>query len=242
MKLAGQVAVVAGAGRGIGKAIALRFAAEGAKVVLASRTATELEALAGQIRAAGGEALAVPTDATNEADVERLVAKAIKAYGKVDIMVANAGMAYYKSLAETSVEEYNAMMNTNMLTTFLAARKVVPHMIERRKGMLLIVSSMAGQRGFPNEAVYCASKHAQVGFSHALDKELREYNIKVAALCPGGVNTTFAIGTGRTDGDPRIAAMLEADTVAEAALLMCSMPEKARIMEIWMRPMSEGLE
>lgn len=242
MKLAGKVAVVTGAGRGIGRAIAKLFAAEGAKVVINARTTSELEALADEIRAAGGEALVVPGDSSQASDAKTLVEKTIATYGKVDIVIPNVGMAYYKSLAETSIEMYDTMMNTNMRSTFLVTQGFVPYLIEQRKGQIIIVASMAGQRGFAGEAVYCASKHAQVGFARALDKELREHNIKVATLSPGGVNTSFAIGTGRTEGDPNIAAMLEAETVAEAALLVAAMPEKARIMDVWMRPMSEGLE
>lgn len=242
MKLANKVAVITGAGRGIGRAIALAFAREGAKVVVTSRTAAELEELVAEARKLGGDGLAVAGDATREEDAKRVVEAALQQYGKIDILVNNTGMAYYKPLSETSLDEYNTMMDTNMKSTFLFTRHVVPHMIERREGMIIIVSSMAGVRGFPNEAVYCATKHAQMGFATALDKELREYNIKVGTLNPGGVNTTFAIGTGRTEGDPKIAAMLDAETVAEAAVLMASVPEKARIMQVWMRPMSEALE
>lgn len=242
MKLADKVALITGAGRGIGRAIALAFAREGARVVVTSRTGEELDQVVAQVQAMGGQGLAVPGDATQEADVLRVVGAALAAYGRIDILVNNAGIAYYKPLVETSAEEYDAMMDTNMRSTFLYTRHVVPHMMERRQGIIILVSSMAGVRGFANEAVYCATKHAQMGFAAALDKELRPYNIKVGTLNPGGVNTTFAIGTGRTAGDPRIAAMLDPETVAEAAVLMASVPEKARVMQIWMRPMSEPLE
>ncbi|PZN12796.1 MAG: short-chain dehydrogenase [Bacillota bacterium] len=242
MRLANKVALITGAGRGIGKAIALAFAREGAKVVVTSRTQAELDSVVNQVKELGSEGTAVVGDASKEADVEKVVNTALRTYGQIDILVNNVGMAYYKPLVETSVEEYDTMMNTNMRSTFLYTRYVVPHMIERRQGTIIIVSSMAGVRGFANEAVYCATKHAQMGFATALDKELRPYNIKVGTLNPGGVNTTFAIGTGRTAGDPKIAMMLDPETVAEAAVLMATAPEKARIMQIWMRPMSEAFE
>lgn len=242
MRLANKVAIITGAGRGIGRAIALAFAREGAKVVVTSRTASELDHLVAEVKGLDSDGLAVPGDASQEADVRRVVEAALTTYGKIDILVNNVGMAYYKPLVETSLEEYDTMMDTNMRSTFLFTRHVVPHMIERGEGMVIIVSSMAGVRGFANEAVYCATKHAQMGFATALDKELRPYNIKVGTLNPGGVHTTFAIGTGRMAGDPKIAAMLEPETVAEAAVLMATVPEKARIMQIWMRPMSEALE
>ena len=139
--------------------------------------------------------------------------------GRLDILVNNAGVGIYGDLVKTSAEDYDTMMDSNMRSTFLFARHAVPVMIERGAGVIINVASMAGVMGFAGEAAYCATKFAQVGFTQALDRELRPRGIKVGAVCPGGVKTEFAIGTGRTEEGVAQSGMLEADDVAAAALL-----------------------
>ena len=128
-----------------------------------------------------------------------------------------------------------------MRSTFLFTRHATHVMIEQRSGMILMISSMAGKYGFAGEAVYCATKFAQVGFAQAMDKELHAYGIKVGVICPGGVKTEFAIGTGRTEEGVAQSGMLDAEDVAAAVLLACTQPAQSRIIEIQMRPMSEPL-
>jgi short-subunit dehydrogenase len=125
--------------------------------------------------------------------------------------------------------------------TFLFTRNAVPVLLERGKGMIITIASMAGVTGFAREAVYCATKFAEVGFSQALDRELRPRGIKVGVVCPGGVKTEFAIGTGRTEEGVATSGMLDAEDVAEATLLMATQPPHGRITEIRMRPMVEPL-
>jgi short-subunit dehydrogenase len=161
--------------------------------------------------------------------------------GRLDILVNNVGIGIYKNLVDTSAGDYDAMMDTNMRSTFVFTRHAVPVMLERGAGSIINVSSMAGVMGFAGEAVYCATKFAQVGFSQALDRELRPRGIKVGALCPGGVKTEFAIGTGRTAQGVAASGMLDADDVAAAALLMATTSAGARVVEIRMRPMAEPL-
>jgi short-subunit dehydrogenase len=132
-------------------------------------------------------------------------------------------------------------MNTNMRSTFLFTRHTVPVLLERGAGTIINISSMAGVMGFAGEAVYCATKFAQVGFTQALDRELRPHGIKVGVVCPGGVKTEFAIGTGRTEEGVAASGMLDAEEVAAAALLMATRSAGARIIEIRMRPMIEPL-
>jgi len=133
------------------------------------------------------------------------------------------------------------MMDSNVRSTFLFTRHAVPVMIEHGSGTILMISSMAGIYGFPGEAVYCATKFAQVGFAQALDKELRPHGIKVGVICPGGVKTEFALGKGRTEESVANSAMLDPNDVAEAVLLACAQAPGSRIIEIQMRTMAEPL-
>jgi len=133
------------------------------------------------------------------------------------------------------------MMDSNVLSTFLFTRHAVPSMVERGAGTILMISSMAGVYGFPGEAVYCATKFAQVGFAQALDKELRPHGIKVGVICPGGVKTEFALGKGRTVESVAQSSMLDPEDVAGAVLLACTQAPGSRIIEIQMRTMAEPL-
>ena len=239
--LTGKVAVVTGASAGIGAASARSLAGAGARVVLTARRGERLEALARELRALGPEPLVVAGDAREEATARRVVDAAMSAAGRIDILLNNAGIGIYNQLVDTSAEDYDEMMDTNMRSTFLFTRQVAPVMIAQKSGTILMLSSMAGKYGFPGEAVYCATKFAQVGFAQGLDKELRPYGIKVGAICPGGVKTEFAIGRGRTEDGVAQSQMLEPSDVAAAVLLACTQSAGSRIIEIQMRPMVEAL-
>jgi short-subunit dehydrogenase len=240
-KLTGKVAIVTGASSGIGKASALALAAEGAQVVITARRQERLEALAAEINAMGTKAFIVAGDANDENTAKQCVETALNEAGSIDILINNTGMGNYKNLVDTSLEEYDQLMNTNMRTTFIFTRQVVPQMLSQQSGTILMISSMAGLYGFPNQAVYCATKFAQVGFTQALDKELRPSGIKLGVICPGGVKTEFAIGAGRTEESVAQSNMLEATDVASAVLLACTQAPGSRIIEIQMRTMSESL-
>ena len=239
-KINGKVALVTGASRGIGRASALALAEEGAHVVVTARTQDELDTLAEEIRGMGVKALAVAGDASSAEDVERIRQQVEAEMGQVDILVNNAGVAKYGSFLENTVDDYDWMMNTNVRSTFLFTRAFLGGMVERKSGSVIIVSSQAGLHGYAGEAVYCATKFAQVGFAEAIDKEYRESNIKVSVIAPGGVNTHFAFGTGRTPGEPYIAEMLEAESVADAVVFAAKQSPKSRILVVGMRPMSES--
>lgn len=237
----GQNVLITGASRGIGRAAALAFAREGANVIITARTLPELESLAAECEALGVRTAIFAVDATDAAAVYALRDAVLKDWGHIDILVNNAGVARYASLVETTVEDYEWMMNTNVRSTFLFTHAFVPSMIERKSGDIIFVSSQAGVAGFPNEAVYCATKHAQVGFAAALDGELRPHNIKVSVIAPGGVRTTFAFGTGRTEDMPALQGMSEAEDIAEAIVFAARQPAKTRALLIGLRPMSEKL-
>ena len=240
-RLSGKVAIVTGASAGIGRASALALAAEGAQLVLVARRQKRLEELAAAIDALGTKTLVVMGDVREEKTAKKAVKLALEEAGRIDILLNNAGIGIYKNLVDTSADEYDDLVDTNVRSTFLFTRHVAPTMIERKSGTILMLSSMAGIYGFAGEAVYCATKFAQVGFAQALDKELRPHGIKVGVICPGGVKTEFAIGHGRTQEGVDNSAMLEASDVASAVLLACTQTPGSRIIEIQMRTMAESL-
>ncbi|MFN8379152.1 MAG: SDR family oxidoreductase [Anaerolineae bacterium] len=236
-----KIALVTGASRGIGRASAVALAQEGAHVIVAARTASELDTLADEIRALGREALPVACDVSQTADVDRLFEQAVARFGRVDILINNAGAGKYGPVDALTPEDYDWMMDTNMRSTFLCTRKALPGMKERRDGHIVFVGSVSGLKGTPNQAVYSATKHAQHGFATALDAECREYNVKVSYLAPGGTSTHFAFGMGRIQGDPKLEQYLDPEDVAEAVVFAVTQPLKARAFLIGVRPMRESL-
>jgi NADP-dependent 3-hydroxy acid dehydrogenase YdfG len=240
-KLTGKVAVITGASAGIGLACAHALAAEGAYLVITARREERLKVLVEEGRALGTETVYVVGDAREESTAQQTVEAAVKNFGRLDILINNAGVGNYKNLVDTSAEEYDEMMDSNVRSTFLFTRHALPVMLEQGSGTILMISSMAGIYGFGGEAVYCATKFAQVGFAQALDKELRLHGIKVGVICPGGVKTEFALGKGRTEEGVAQSAMLEPEDVASAVLLACTQSTGSRIIEIQMRTMAEPL-
>ncbi len=237
--IAGTTALITGSSRGIGRATALALAKEGVNIVLAARNSDELNSLKSEVEALGVKALAVSTDVTDKKAVDALKAAAIDAFGQVDILVNNAGVARYTDVLGTTIEDYDWMMDTNMRSTFLCTSAFLPEMVNRGSGSIITVSSQAGLFGFPGEAVYCATKFAQVGFCQALDNEVRDKGVKVSIIAPGGVGTHFAIGTGREEGAPYLKEMLDAESVADAIVFAAKQDPKSRILLVGMRPMSE---
>ncbi|MCB9138714.1 MAG: SDR family oxidoreductase [Caldilineaceae bacterium] len=240
-KLTGKTAIITGASAGIGWACAMALAAEGANLVVTARRAERLAELAMAIDAAGGRAVTVVGDAVEEATALQCVAEAVENFGGLDILINNVGVGNYKNLVDTSVAEYDELMVTNMRSTFLFTRHAAPVMIGQGAGTILTVSSIAGIYGFPGEAVYCSTKFAQVGFTQALDKELRPHGIKVGVICPGGVKTEFALGKGRTEQSVAESEMLDPEDVAGVVLMACTQSPQSRIIEVQMRTMAEPL-
>jgi len=240
-QLDGKVAIITGASAGIGQAVARSLAREGARMVLTARRRDRLDDLVKEVRGLGGDAVVVLGDARDEQTAKDVVKQAQDSFGRIDILINNVGVGNYKNLVDTSLEDYVEMMDVNMKSGFLFSRHVVPVMIKQHDGLVLFVSSMAGVYGFPGEAVYCATKFAQVGFAQGLDKELRLHGIKVGTINPGGVKTEFALGKGRTEESVEKSEMLEAEDVAEAVLFSCVQPKHSRIIQVQMRTMSEAL-
>ena len=231
-QLTGKVAVVTGTSRGIGASIARALAAQGAKLGLASRSGDDLGI---------ADAVALPTDVRDRAQVQALVDATVERHGGLDILVANAGVGAYGPLVDLDPAHLDEMIDTNVKGVIYAASAAVPHLIARGGGDLVSVASEAGRRGLPNEAVYCASKFAQVGFTRALDHELRPHGIRCTNVCPGGVATDFAMedGRGRTPEMPELAGMMDSQDVTDAVLFVLTRPRGHRILELAMRPMTE---
>jgi 3-oxoacyl-[acyl-carrier protein] reductase len=240
-RLSGKTVLITGASAGIGWASALALAGEGANLVLNARRQERLAELESAVRKAGGKAVSLVGDASQEETARQAVDLAVKTFGSLDILINNVGIGNYKNLVDTSVEEYDEMVDSNVRSTFLFTRYAVPIMIKQGSGTILMVSSMAGVYGFGGEAVYCATKFAQVGFAQALDKELRPHGIKVGAICPGGVKTEFALGKGRTEQGVAASGMLDPEDVAGVILMACTQSPSSRIIEVQMRTMDEPL-
>jgi len=237
MLLANQTAIITGASSGVGRATALAFVKEGSAVLLTARREDRLIAICSQIRTAGGRAEYVVGDAALESTASAAASAALQHFGKIDHLINNTGMGNYKNLVDTSTAEYDQMMDTNMKSSFLFTRAVVPQMIAQRSGNIVFVSSIVGLRGAAGEAVYSATKFAQAGFSQSLDEELRQYNIKVGCFFPGGIKTEFAVGLGRTELSVAASNMMDPADVADAILFISTRPANARVNELTLRHM-----
>jgi NADP-dependent 3-hydroxy acid dehydrogenase YdfG len=228
--LDGKVALVTGASRGIGAAVARALAAEGVRVALASRSGDDL-GLEG--------AVARPTDVRRPDELEALVAEAVERHGALDILVANAGVGAYGPFLELDPAHLEEMIDVNVKGTLYAVRAALPHLLGSEEADIVTIASEAGRRGLPLEAVYCASKFAQVGFTRALDHELRERGVRCTNVCPGGVATDFAMGRGRTPEMPELGGMMTAEDVADVVLFVLTRPRSHRILETAFRPATE---
>ena len=240
MLLKGEHAIITGGGRGIGRAIALRFAEEGADVLVAARTAAEVEKVAEEIRTAGGKATALAADVAQPAGCERILEAALEAFERVDILVNNAGMlGPIQPIQKISTEEWDAVMATNLRSAFLLSRLVIPGMLERARGVILNISSVAAKMAFGLNGPYAVSKAGLLALTRTLAGETSRHGVRVNAICPGPVPETRMsreIGEGLSrilGADP--SAILEgalkgilqgrgqsASEIAAAAAFLCS--------------------
>ncbi|PYM76531.1 MAG: short-chain dehydrogenase [Candidatus Rokuibacteriota bacterium] len=231
--LAGQVAIVTGAGRGIGHAVALALAREAATVVLAARTRQELAMAAATIRESGGTALAIPTDVTQDGAVEAMVEQAIAEFGRVDILVTAAGVASFGPVVGTKPSDWDAQLAVNLRAVMVSCRAVLPVMIRQHRGTIINIASVAAQRAIPGAAVYTATKAGVVGFSRVLAEELRAERVRVGVLVPGAVDTPLWDSIG---SPPDRSRMLRPEDVARAAVLMAALPPGASLEELTLLP------
>lgn len=229
--LEGKVALVTGASRGIGAAVARRLADAGVALGMGSRSGDDL-GIKG--------AVAVATDVRDPAAVDALVAATVQAHGRLDIVVANAGVGAYGPFLELDPEQLELMIDVNLKGVMYTARAALAHLLSGGGGDFVSLASVAGVNAFPGEAVYNASKFGQVGFTRALDLELREHGVRCTSICPGGVATDFAIGTGRSADMPELAEMMSPDDVADVVMFALTRPRSMRLMTTTFRPMGEA--
>jgi len=230
--LVGQVAMVTGAGRGIGAAIALELARLGATAVLCGRTRGALESAAQAIAGAGGKAEVVPCDVTSLQSVESAAKQVESSFGRVDILVNNAGIGGFGGpLHQLPPDAWDAILNTNLRGAFYMTRAFAPMMIRARSGHIINISSLAGKNALPNGAAYAASKWGLNGLSYSVAEELRGHNIRVAVICPGSTNTDLSPHPGKDHSQ-----MLQPEDVAYAVAMLVTESAQSFLSEILLRP------
>ena len=233
MRLAGQVALVTGAGRGIGRAVAAAFAREGALVVLAARSTRELASVQRDIEAAGGRALAVPTDVRQEPAVAALVSRALAESGRIDCLVTAAGLAAFGPVADAKTEDWDQLMAVNLRGAFLCCRAVLPAMTAQGSGTIINIGSVVTSRTLPGSGAYTAAKYGLLGFSRVLAEEMRTHGVRVGVLSAGATDTPLWDAVPQP---PDRAPMLKPSVIAEAALLMAALPPGAALEELTLLP------
>ncbi len=230
--LEGKVALVTGASRGIGLAIAQRLASMGARVSLCARDAQRLESAANECRQAGAaEVIAVPADVSRAADVNNLVETTRRQLGPTEILINNAGVGSFGPIQNADEANWDIVLDTNLKAVFLLSRAVAPDMIRTHAGHIVNIASLAGKNTFAGGGIYCASKWGLLGLTGCMAEDLRPNGIRVSAICPGSVATEFGLPGGRDRSK-----MLQPDDVAHAVAMVLTAAPQSFISEISMRP------
>lgn len=225
-----EVCIVTGASSGIGRGIATRLCERGARTVVAARRKQKLEDVARSIRQSGGDVLPVQADVTVQSDVEELVRQALDSYGRIDLLVNNAGIAVHRPMAELTLDDFEHIFAVNLFGLVRCTKAVVPHMVERGEGTIINISSGAGKMGYAGGTAYCASKHAVNGFADALYQELRGQGVQVYTLCPGAVDTS---SMSRAEQDPERRQMLQLEDVVDTVEFLATRDRRVSYESIW---------
>jgi len=225
MKLAGKVAMITGGGRGIGRAIALSFAAEGASVVVSGRTSPEIKEVAREVEKQGRKSLALQADVSREEDVKNMIGETVKVFERVDILVNNAATNLpYRNVTDLTLAEWNRVLEVNLTGPFLCCRAVLPTMIRQRSGKIINISSIGGRYGAAGRSPYRSSKAALLQFTYCLAAEVKQYGIDVNAICPGPTETRMMKDIARGSLFP---ALIRPEEIAEVVLFLASQHSSA---------------
>jgi 3-oxoacyl-[acyl-carrier protein] reductase len=230
--LAGKVSIVTGAGRGIGRAISLLLSRSGSRVVLASRSESQLDAVREEIRSGNGEVMVVPTDLTQDEEMERLVAQTLKKWGSIDFLINNAGWGRTAPVVKGNVRDWDQTFQVNLRAPMVLSRLVLPTMIGGKGGAIVNIGSISGRMGHANTAAYSASKFGLVGFTQSLFEEVREYGIRVAVILSGFVDTPMIPHTRKLDRSK----MVRPEDIAQTVLFVLTCPLTSCPVEITVRP------
>jgi NADP-dependent 3-hydroxy acid dehydrogenase YdfG len=242
----GKIVVITGASSGLGEATARRLSAEGATVVLGARRADRIEALAAELKARNGEALALATDVTDSAQVQRLVDTAVERYGQIDVMINNAGLMPHSPLERLKIADWDRMIDVNLKGVMYGIAAALPHMIRRKSGHMVFVSSVAGHKVRPGSAVYAATKTGVRVIAEGLRQEVKPYNIRTTVISPGAIATDLADSITEPDIEKAVrdftaAFAIPADTFARAVSFALSQPDDVDVNEILFRPTRQEL-
>lgn len=221
--------MITGASKGIGKSCAKLFLKKGYNVISASRTDSK------QIN--NKNYFFIRTDVAKEKDVKNLFENVVKKFGRVDVLICNAGFGRFALLAESKTEDFDEMFNVNVKGLYLCMRYALDSMLKRKKGTIISIASIAGKNGIATASIYSATKHAVIGLSSSLMAEVRKDNIRVVTVCPGSVDTNFFDQPGSMLNSSR-ETILSPDEVAEVCLLASELPQKAMLSEIEIRPLN----
>jgi 3-oxoacyl-[acyl-carrier protein] reductase len=229
--LAGKVALITGASRGIGFAIARRLGKMGARVSICARDQAKLDQTASVLRGEGIETLAIRADVARSDQISALIQKTQQELGPIDILVNNAGIGLFGPFHEFGEADWNAVLDTNLKSVFLMSRAVAPEMMRRQTGHIVNISSLAGKNTFANGAIYCASKWGLMGLSGSMAEDLRGYGVRVSAICPGSVATEFSGQSGKSQSK-----ILQPEDVAHAVAALVTQSSESFISEVHIRP------
>jgi NADP-dependent 3-hydroxy acid dehydrogenase YdfG len=242
----GKVIVITGASSGMGEAAARHLSAQGSSVVLGARRVERLQALAGEITAAGGKALAVETDVTNREQVKRLVDTAVESYGRIDVLINNAGIMPLSPLERLKVDEWDRMIDVNLKGVLYGIAAALPHMKKQKSGHIINLSSVAGHKLFGGSAVYSATKFGVRALSEGLRQEVKPYNIRTTIISPGAVKTELLdhiseMDVQKANRDYVGEVGVPADSFARIVAFVISQPAELDINEVLFRPTSQEL-
>ncbi|MCX7877882.1 MAG: SDR family oxidoreductase [Ignavibacteria bacterium] len=236
MKLANKVALITGAGKGIGRAVAELFLKEGAETVFITRNKEDIELFRSEHKSYEDKVLYLSGDISREQTITLIKDETLKRYGKIDILVNNAGFGVFDLFIDSKLEDFDSMFGTNVRAVYMLTKAFLPSMIQENQGTIINISSIAGKKGIANASIYCATKFALNGMSQALMEEVRKYNIRVVVISPGSVNTNFFNPRSKMSLLASEDSVLQAHDVAEACLFVASLPQGATVSELEIRP------